>query len=202
MESRAKHCVDAAKVPKIGCTLGKENEILGKLPRVGYFALLDTGVGQMGFEWINKGQDMQDHKWQDGQDKFSGITREILGCCFEVMNTLGAGFVESIYRNALVIALCDKGLEVIAEQGFEVTFRGRKIGIFVPDLIVGKQVIVELKNCEHLAGEHQAQLINYLAVTNLTVGLLVNFGKRKLEYKRVYHPAHPATCDHADPVPF
>ena len=64
------------------------------------------------------------------------------------------------------------------------------------------QVIVELKSCEHLAGEHQAQLINYLAVTNLSVGLLVNFGKRKVEYRRVRHPAHHATCDHAHPVAF
>ena len=145
---------------------------------------------------------MQDHTWHDKQDKFSGITREILGCCFEVMNTLGSGFVESIYRNALVIALQDHGLIVFAEQGYEMTFRGRKIGIFVPDLIVEKQVIVELKSCEQLIGEHRAQLINYLAVTNLSIGLLVNFGKRKLEYKRAYHPAYLAACDPAHPVPF
>ncbi len=136
------------------------------------------------------------------QDKFSEITKAILGCCFDVINTLGSGFVESVYRNALVIALNDSGLEVSAERGFEVIFRERKIGIFVPDLIVEKQVIVELKNCEHLTGEHQAQLINYLAVTNLSVGLLANFGKRKLEYRRVHHPAHHAACDHANPVPF
>jgi GxxExxY protein len=145
---------------------------------------------------------MQDRKRHDEQDKFSEITKTILGCCFDVINTLGSGFVESVYRNALVIALIDRGLEVSAERGFEVIFRGRKIGIFVPDLIVEKQVIVELKSCEHLTGEHQAQLINYLAVTNLSVGLLANFGKRKLEYRRVHHPAHHAACDHANPVPF
>ena len=145
---------------------------------------------------------MQDRKRHDGQDKFSEITKAILGCCFDVINTLGSGFVESVYRNALVIALIDSGLEVSAERGFEVVFRGRKIGIFVPDLIVEKQVIVELKNCEHLTGEHQAQLINYLAVTNLSVGLLANFGKRKLEYRRVHHLAHHAACDHANFVSF
>ncbi len=145
---------------------------------------------------------MHDHKWHDKQDKFSETTSLILSCCFEVTNTLGSGFVESIYRNALIIALRDSGLEVVVEKCFEVTFRGQKIGIFIPDLIVEKQIIVELKSCEHLAGEHQAQLINYLAVTHLSVGLLVNFGKRKLEYKRVYHPAYHATCDHAHPVPF
>lgn len=145
---------------------------------------------------------MQDRKRHDGQDKFSGITKAILGCCFDVINTLGSGFVESVYRNALVITLIDSGLEVSSERGFEVIFRGRKVGIFVPDLIVEKQVIVELKSCEHLTGEHQAQLINYLAVTNLSVGLLANFGKRKLEYRRVHHPAYHAACDHANPVPF
>jgi GxxExxY protein len=145
---------------------------------------------------------MQDRRRHDEQDKFSGITKVILGCCFEVINTLGSGFAESVYRNALVIVLNDSGLEVSAERGFEVVFRGRKIGIFVPDLIVEKQVVVELKSCEHLAGEHQAQLINYLAVTNLLVGLLVNFGKRKLEYRRVHHPAHHTACDHANLAPF
>ena len=125
---------------------------------------------------------MQDHERHDGHDKYSEITKAILGCCFDVINTLGSGFIESVYRNALVIALNENGVEVSAERGFEVIFRGRKIGIFVPDLIVEKQVIVELKSCEHLTEEHQAQLINYLAVTNLSVGLLANFGKRKLEY--------------------
>ena len=116
------------------------------------------------------------------------------------MNTLGSGFAESVYRNALVIALNDKGLAVLAERGYEVHFRGKKVGKFVPDLIVARQVVVELKSCEHLTGENQAQLINYLAVTNLSVGLLVNFGKRKLEYRRAYHSAHHATCDHVDPA--
>ena len=93
---------------------------------------------------------MQDRKRHDGQDRFSEITKAILGCCFDVINTLGSGFVESVYRNALVIALDDSGLEVSAERGFEVVFRGKKIGIFVPDLIVEKQVVVDLKSCEHL----------------------------------------------------
>jgi GxxExxY protein len=86
---------------------------------------------------------MQDRKRHDGQDKFSEIKKEILGCCFDVINTLGSGFVESIYRNALVIALNDSGLKVSAERGFEVIFRGRKIGIFVPDVIVEKEVRIQ-----------------------------------------------------------
>lgn len=129
------------------------------------------------------------------------VTETILGCCFEVINTLGTGFLEKIYRNALLIAMVDKGLKVTSERGFEVSFRGRKIGIFIPDLIIEDTVIVELKVVEHLLGEHQAQLINYLAVTDIRVGLLVNFGKKKLEYKRMSHPAYPAVCDPVHPVP-
>jgi len=130
------------------------------------------------------------------------ITEKILNCCFEVINTLGVGFLETVYKKALLIAMIDKGLKVTSDRGFEVAFRGRKIGVFVPDLIVEDLVIVELKAVEHLLGEHQAQLINYLAVTDIRAGLLVNFGRKKLEYKRMYHPTYPAACDRADPVSF
>lgn len=147
---------------------------------------------------------MQDHTWQDKHDNipFFTLTQKILGCCFQVMNALGAGFLESVYKNALVISMTDKGMRVVTDRSFEVLFEGRKVGIFIPDIIVDASVIIELKCCEYLLPEHQAQLINYLAVTNIEVGLLINFGKRKVEYKRAHHPAYPATCDLADPVPF
>ena len=133
----------------------------------------------------------------------SELTETILGCCFDVMNELGAGFLESVYKNALFIALIEKGLSVQAEKRFEVFFRGRKAGLYVADLIVNGTVIIELKCCDSLLGEHQAQLINYLKVSGILIGLLVNFGKRKVEYKRLHHPeyhAHHAACDHAYPV--
>lgn len=147
---------------------------------------------------------MQDRKRQDMQDEdrllHSHITQSILKCCFEVMNTLGSGFLESIYKNALIISMTETGLRVCTNRSFEVTFRNRKIGLFIPDIIVDEEVIVELKCCENLLPEHQAQLINYLKVTDKQIGLLVNFGKRKIEYKRLYHPAYPAACDPAHPV--
>jgi GxxExxY protein len=138
---------------------------------------------------------MQDHN----QLVHNQLTELILGCCFDVMNELGIGFLESVYKNALSIAIREKGLAIDVEKRFEVIFRGRKIGLYIADLIVEKKVIVELKCCESLRGEHQAQLINYLKVSNVLVGLLVNFGKRKVEYKRLHHPDHPATCDLAYP---
>ena len=149
---------------------------------------------------------MKDRKRHDMQDKDQPLYQElmetILGCCFEVMNELGVGFLESVYKNALLIALREKGLKVDVEKRFEVIFRERKIGLYIADLVVEEKVIIELKCCESLLGEHQAQLINYLKVSNILVGLLINFRKRKLEYKRVHHPDHHAACDPAYLVPF
>ncbi len=130
---------------------------------------------------------------QNGQSLLSNETEVILGCCFDVMNELGSGFLESVYKNALFIALKEKGFEVEVEKRFEVLFRGRKIGLYIADIVVNGVVIVELKCCESLLGEHQAQLINYLKVSDTYIGLLVNFGKRKVEYRRLYHPDHYAT---------
>ncbi len=128
------------------------------------------------------------------QDKllYSDLTETILGCCFDVMNELGSGYLEAVYRNALVVALKEKGLEVEVEKRFQIIFRGQKIGLYIADLIVEGKVLVELKSCESLVGEHQAQLINYLKVSGMLVGLLVNFGKRKVKFKRQHHPDHPA----------
>jgi GxxExxY protein len=86
----------------------------------------------------------------------SNLTKNILKCCFEVMNTLGSGFLESVYKNALVISITEDGLDVRTDQTVEVIFRNRKIGLFIPDLIVEQLVIVELKCCEHLMSAHQA----------------------------------------------
>lgn len=86
----------------------------------------------------------------------------------------------------------EKGLEVETEKRFEVFFRERKVGLYFSDLIINGLVIVELKCCHSLIGEHQAQLINYLKITGLSVGLLVNFGNRKVEYKRLHHPDCPS----------
>ena len=142
---------------------------------------------------------------QDNTHLHSELTETILGCCFDVMNELGIGFLESVYKNTLFIAIKEKGLTVETEKRFEVIFRDRKVGLYVADLIVESSVIVELKCCDSLLGEHQAQLINYLKVSGILVGLLVNFGNRKVEFKRLHHPDHPdhhahhVACDHAYP---
>jgi GxxExxY protein len=115
----------------------------------------------------------------------SELTRIILGCCFDVMRELGPGFLEKIYKNALLMAMKQKELEVEVERPYEVIFRGKVIGRYNADLVVGQSVIVEVKCCDGLIREHQAQLFNYLKVSSLPVGLLVNFRRRKLEWKRL-----------------
>jgi GxxExxY protein len=118
----------------------------------------------------------------------SDISEKIIGCCFDVINELGFGFLENVYKNALFIVMQQKGLHVIAEQPFDIIFRNQKIGKYVADLIVNDLIIVELKCCKTLLSEHKAQVINYLKAADLPVGLLVNFGSQKLEYKRLHHP--------------
>jgi GxxExxY protein len=115
----------------------------------------------------------------------SELTGNILNCCFEVMKELGPGFVERVYKNALLIAIRQKGLHVEVEHPYNVIFREKIVGRYIADVVVNDTVIVELKCCETLISEHQAQLFNYLKVSQLPVGLLVNFRRRKLEWKRL-----------------
>jgi GxxExxY protein len=89
-----------------------------------------------------------------GELPHAHITGSILKCCFEVMRELGSGFLESVYKNALIIALRDSGFNVVAEKPFEILFRKQHIGLYVADLVVEDIVIVELKCCRSLLPEH------------------------------------------------
>ena len=124
---------------------------------------------------------------QDGQDEtllHAELTRSIIGCAFEVINELGSGFLESVYEKAMVIALSDAGLSVQSQKPVKVLFRGKPVGDFYADLLVEEKVVVELKSVKTLVPEHAAQTINYLNATGIQVGLLINFGKPTLEFKR------------------
>jgi GxxExxY protein len=112
------------------------------------------------------------------------ITEKILKACFEVNNELGNGFLESVYEKALVIVLTAMGLKVQTQVPLQVMFRGQTVGEFFPDIIVEDLVIIELKAVKALASEHLAQVMHYLKATGIEVGLLVNFGSTKLEYRR------------------
>lgn len=116
------------------------------------------------------------------------ITKAIIGCAFTVSNEPGSGFLESVYERAMVVALKQAGLEVKAQQAIEVSFRGHRVGDFYADLMVENAVLVELKSSKGIAPEHQAQLINYLKATGIEVGLLINFGRPRLEHLRFNRP--------------
>jgi GxxExxY protein len=124
---------------------------------------------------------------QDAQDKelkYEQITKTVIGCAFEVINELGAGFLESVYQNAMLLALRQMGISVTPQRPISVMFRGESVGDFYADLFVEEKIIVELKAVKAIAPEHQAQIINYLNATGIEVGLLINFGNPRLEYKQ------------------
>lgn len=114
------------------------------------------------------------------------LTEKILEACFEVSNELGSGFLESVYEKALLIALKEKGLKAEPQVPLAVKFRGKSVGDFFADILVEDAVILELKAVSKLSPEHSAQLINYLKATEIEVGLLINFGNPKLEYRRLH----------------
>ena len=121
---------------------------------------------------------------QDEKLLHAELTRSIIGCAFEVINELGSGFLESVYEKAMMIALSDAGLSVQSQKPVKVLFRGKPVGDFYADLVVEEKVMVELKSVKALILEHEAQTINYLNATGIQVGLLINFGKPALEFKR------------------
>ena len=113
----------------------------------------------------------------------SDITEKIINSFFKVYNTLGYGFLEKVYENAMFIELKNFGLYVEKQKRIQVSYCGKIVGDYFADLIVNNQVIIELKAAESLCEEHEYQLINYLKATEIEVGLLLNFGK-KPEFKR------------------
>ena len=112
------------------------------------------------------------------------LTGKILEACFEVSNELGAGFLESVYEKALLVALRQKGLNVESQVKLLVMFRGIVVGDYFADILVENKILLELKAVNALTKEHFAQILNYLKATNLEVGLIINFGNSRLEYRR------------------
>lgn len=115
------------------------------------------------------------------------ITRTVIGCTHRVSNTLGVGFLEKVYENALAIELRFAGLDVEQQRRIEVRYREVVIGDFVADIVVEDRLIVEVKAIKALDEIHSAQCLNYLRGTGLHVCLLVNFGNTRAFVKRVVH---------------
>lgn len=116
--------------------------------------------------------------------KYEELTGKILEGCFEVSKELGIGFIESVYEKALVVAITQKGLRVERQVPLKVYFREVLVGEFYADLVVEEKVIVEVKALDGLINKHFSQILNYLKATGMEVGMIVNFGNAKLEYRR------------------
>jgi GxxExxY protein len=110
---------------------------------------------------------------------------QIVGCAFEVLNTLGRGLLEKPYENALTVELRHRGIPFTQQPRFPVLYKSVNVGEYVPDLIVFDQIIVDAKVIERIGNNERAQIINYLKITGLRVGILLNFKHAKLEWERI-----------------
>ncbi len=113
------------------------------------------------------------------------ISERVISCAFTVSNTLGAGFFEKVYENALCVELKKAGILFKSQQSYEVSYKGEIVGAYIADIVVDGRLLVELKALSGFSREHEAQVMNYLKGSGLSVGLLLNFGTPKLGIKRI-----------------
>ncbi|MEP7015942.1 MAG: GxxExxY protein [Verrucomicrobiota bacterium] len=114
------------------------------------------------------------------------LSGKVIGAAMKVHSTLGHGFLESVYQNALIWELRKAGLKSEAEKPISVLYDGQLVGAFTADVLVNDSLIVELKAIQALAKAHEVQLVNYLVATRIDKGLLVNFGAERFEYKKKF----------------
>ncbi len=110
---------------------------------------------------------------------------EVVNCAFEVLNELGHGLLEKPYENALVVEFGLRNISVKQQARYDVMYKGVRVGDYIPDLIVNDQIVVDAKVVDHITDHDLGQMLNYLRITGLEVGVIMNFKRAKLEWKRV-----------------
>lgn len=120
------------------------------------------------------------------EDELNKISEKIIGFAYAVGNALGNGFLEKVYENALALELKEKGSDVKQQFPINVFYKNEVIGEFIADLLVENSVLVELKTVKRIDEIHLAQCLNYVKATKLSLCLLLNFGKPRVEVKRVF----------------
>ncbi len=123
--------------------------------------------------------------------KHKELTHTIIGCAMKVHSTLGSGFQEVIYQRAMVIEMAKQNMDFERELEMEIFYDDHLIGTRRVDFFVEDKIMVELKAVSELDDLHLAQAMNYCQAYNLPIGLLINFGSKSLQYKRVYNVNHP-----------
>ena len=123
--------------------------------------------------------------WDSQGYAYSEVTGAVIGCAMEVHSTLGVGFQEVVYQRALAVQMLERGLSFAREYEMPIFYKGQQVGTRRVDFLVEEKVVVELKAVSGLDNVHLAQAINYLEAFGLEVGLLINFGATKLEFRRV-----------------
>ena len=126
--------------------------------------------------------------------KHQELTAKIIECAYKVYNTLGYGFLESVYQNALLMELLKASLRAEKEKKIQVHYDNQLVGEYVADIIVEQSVILELKSVKEPHAAQSAQLVNYLKATGIEVVLLINFGERVEIKRKVYTP--PEDCSY------
>jgi len=116
---------------------------------------------------------------------YDNLTELIISCAFKVSNRLGCGFLEKVYKNALLIELTKVGLRIDSQKPINVFYDGQIIGEYFADIVVENEIILELKAVRALENMHFAQCQNYLKATGMKLGLLINFGEEKVKVRRV-----------------
>ena len=112
------------------------------------------------------------------------LTEKIIGCAYVVYNKMGFGFLESVYEKCLLIELRRAGLDAESQKPIAVYYDKENVGQYLADIVVNDTIVLELKSVRKIVEAHEVQLVNYLVATGKQVGLLINFGERKVEIKR------------------
>jgi len=116
--------------------------------------------------------------------EYKDVTETIIGCAYRVYNKMGFGFLENVYEKCLLIELRKAGLNTESQKSITVYYDDEIVGEFVADIIVNDMIILKLKSVRRVIKAHEVQLVNYLVATGKPVGLILNFGERKVEVKR------------------
>ena len=119
------------------------------------------------------------------RQELDALSSKIIGCAFHVSNSLGCGFLEKVYENAMAVEFRSTGIEFTQQASYLVRHKGEVVGEYMPDLIVADSIVVEIKALDALNTIHHAQCMNYLRATNMRICLLLNFGLPRVEMKRI-----------------